>query len=163
MGVTVAPRQGFAACVTVYVLLAIVSVALRSAPAFEPTETATLALPEPELTLVIQLGLPLTVHAQPAGAVIVTVLLPPECEKACPVELIVGAGKQGLAAWLTARLRPAIVSVALRAPAVFALTEYARFAFPVPPEPMVSHEGAPLTVQEHVAEAVTDTVAVEAV
>ena len=68
-----------AACVTVKVLPAIVSLALRAAPVFELTENCTVPLPVPFAPLVIEIhdASSVTLHAQLAPAVTVTLPVPP--------------------------------------------------------------------------------------
>ena len=90
-------------------------------------------LPEPEAALfrTTQLGLPKTDHAQPAGAVMVMVALPPADENTCPPALRVYVQTTG-AAWFTVTVALPIVSAALRSALVLAATTSVMLAGPVP-------------------------------
>jgi hypothetical protein len=114
---------------TAWFTFAITSVALRDAAfTFADTAYVTTPLPVPDDGVVsaIHAGSEDTVQGHPAGAVTVTLpvpVTPAVALNASDVGEIVGAGKHTAAAWLTAKLLAAMVSVALRAPALFAVNE----------------------------------------
>lgn len=115
LGVTTASMQGFAACVTVKLLPATVKVAVRSTPGLAAALTLRVRLPVPEVDMLIHAGIPVTLQVQELGAVTVTVDVPGAAVNVRLDGEIVGAGMHGSAAWLTLRVRPAMVTVALRA------------------------------------------------
>jgi len=121
-GVTAASMQGFAACVTVKLLPATVNVAVRSAPGLAVALTLRVTLPVPDVDMLIHAGMPVTLQVQELGAVTVTVDVPATDVNARLEGEIVGAGMHGSAAWLTLRVRPAMVTVALRNAPGFACT-----------------------------------------
>ena len=116
---------GAAACVTVNVWPAIVSVPVRSAPVFAAIVKSTDPLPVPLAPDVIvnHAALLTAVHAQPAVVVTVTVVPGPP---AAPIDWLVGAivyaQAGGAAACVTVNVWPAIVSVPVRSAPVFAAT-----------------------------------------
>src|SRR5512132_978966 len=100
--------------------------ALRSAVVgFAATVKVTVALPLPEEGEgVAHEGAPTTLHAQPAAAVTETVVVPLVAATVrLAGEMVGGVATHGLAAWLTVRVRLAMVSVALRALPELAATE----------------------------------------
>src|SRR5919199_6442932 len=140
-----------------------VTVAVRAGPAFVPALTVTVPLPAPDAALVtvshdVSLLLALHVHQLPADIVIVAAP-PPAANGAVDGEI---AYVHGAAAWVTVTFRSAIVTVALRVPAVFAVASTVTVPFPLPdaPAPTVSHAVAPLTaVHVHDAPVATENAA----
>jgi hypothetical protein len=157
---------GGAACDTVNVWPAIVSVPLRAGPVFAATAKAMVPFPVPGVPL-------LTVsHGAFAVAVHAHVLLDavtatdPEPAVSATFWLVgasvnvQGGGGGGGAACDTVNVWPAMVSVPLRAAPVFAATAKATVPFPVPGVPLltVSHGAFAVAVHAHVPlDAVTAT------
>jgi hypothetical protein len=107
--------HGMPAWVTVNVLPAIVTVPVRGDTdvfAAELKLTEPLPAPDAPAVTVSQLSLLTAVQAQPAGAVTVTVPVPPFDTTLCDVGEIVSV--QVMPAWLTVKVLPAIVSVPVR-------------------------------------------------
>jgi hypothetical protein len=156
----IAKLQGAAACVTVTVWPAIVTVPARAVVAvFAATATATVPLPLPLAGLtVIQAAELAAVQAHPPGAVTVT----DEVLPAAAGETAVGEIAKlhaGAAACVTVRVWPAIVAVPVRlVVAVLATTVTATVPFPPPLAGLTVIQLAPLAaVQLHPAAAVTPT------
>lgn len=155
---------GGAACDTVNVWPAMVSVPLRAAPVFAATVNATLPAPVPDAPLVTdsQGAFDPAVHAHdPADGVTATDPVPPVSATFCVVGAIVNVhGGGGAAACETVNVWPAIVIVPLRAAPVLAAAVKATVPFPVPDAPLVSVSQGALAVALHVhvlVEAVTAT------
>jgi hypothetical protein len=107
--------HGMPAWVTVNVLPAIVTVPVRGDTdvfAAELKLTEPLPAPDAPAVTVSQLSLLTAVQAQPAGAVTVTVPVPPFEATLCDVGKIVSV--QVMPAWLTVKGLPAMVSVPVR-------------------------------------------------
>jgi hypothetical protein len=146
-------EQDAAACVTVNVAPAIVSVPVRiDATVFAATSNVTVPLPDPvaPAVTVIQGALLVALHAQPVAAV--TVLLP----LAAPAvkDSAFGAidGEHGAAACVTVNVEPAIVRVPVRLDAtVFAATSNVTEPLPDPAAPPVTviHGALLAAVQLH--------------
>lgn len=117
---------GAAACETEKVWPAIVSVPVRAAPLFAAAvnDTVPLPLPDPPLEIAIHDAFDVAVQAQPLFAVTPTVPLAPFASADWLVGEMVYAhgGGAGTAACVTVSVSPAIVSVPVRAAAVFAAT-----------------------------------------
>jgi hypothetical protein len=157
--------QVMPACVTVKVLPAIVSVPLRDETdpfAVALNETEPLPDPEDPAVTVNQPALLTAVHAHPAGAVTLTVPLPPPDGTLCDVGEIVSV--QVMPACVTVNVLPAIVSVPLRDetdPFAVALNETDPLPEPDAPAVTVSHPVLLLTaVHAQPVGAVTATVPV---
>jgi hypothetical protein len=164
----------FAACVTVNVCPAIVIVPARASLEFADTTYPTLPLPvpaPPELTEIHD-ALLAAVHAQPAVVETLTVpLLPPVGALALVGEIeyehATGGGDGGgglgggvlLAACITVNVRPAIVSVPLRAAPPLTATVNVTVPLPVlvAPDVTVIHSTALAAVHWHVPAAETVT------
>jgi hypothetical protein len=155
-----------AACVTVKVSPAIVSVPLRPAgAAFGVTENETLPVPTPELpdVTVIHDAFASAVHEQPAGAVTVVPLVPPAAASEALVaeraNVHAGGGGGAVApASETEKVSPAIVIVPLREEVPgFACTvkPTAPLPLPAPPDVTVIHEAFDCALQAHPAGATT--------
>jgi len=132
--------HGAAACVTVNVAPAIVSVPVRlDATVFAATLKPTVPLPEPVAPLVnvIQAALLAAVHAHPVAAVTLLLPVPAAAVKDCVVGEI--AGEQPAAACVTVNVAPAIVSVPVRlVVTVFAATSNVTDPLPDPVAPPVT-------------------------
>jgi hypothetical protein len=121
------------------------------------------ALPAPEIAdvIVIQEGVPVTVHEQAACAVSTIDPVPePLGSEALAGDNVASA--HAFAACVTVKLLPATVKVALRSGPVLAAAVTLSVVLPVPASGIVIQEGLPTTGQEHVAGAVTATVEVPA-
>jgi hypothetical protein len=149
---------------------AIVSVPLRAAPVFDAAlnETEPLPVPLAPPVTAIQAALDAAVHAQLAPAVTATVPLPPvestfwldgEIEKLHAGGGGGGGGGGEPAACDTVSVWPAIVSVPLRASAVFAATVNVTVPFPLPDAPPVIeiHDAFDAAVHAQPLPAVTAT------
>ena len=142
-----------AACVTVNVAPAIVSVPVRlDATVFAATLNPTVPLPEPVAppVNVIQAALLAAVHAHPVEAVTLLLPVPPAAVKDCVVGEMAGA--QAAAACVTVNVAPAIVSVPVRlVVTVFAATSNVTEPFPDPVAPPVTviHAALLAAVQLH--------------
>jgi len=140
-----------AACVTVNVAPAIVSVPVRlEATVFAATSKVTEPLPDPVAppVRVIQAALLAPVHAQPVAAVTFPLPLPPAAAKDWPVGE--SDGEQAAAAWVTVNVAPAIVSVPVRLDAtVFAATLKPTVPLPDPVAPLVTVIHAALLAAVH--------------
>ena len=140
-----------AACVTVNVAPAIVSVPVRlDATVFAATLKPTVPLPEPvaPLVTVIHAALLAAVQAHPVAAVTLLLPVPPAAVKDCVVGEIDGA--QAAAACVTVNVAPAIVSVPVRLEAtVFAATSNVTEPLPDPVAPPVSVIQAALLAAVH--------------
>jgi hypothetical protein len=90
------------------------------------------ALPLPEVAIVTHEGLFATVQVHPAGAVMLTVALPPLPVKAWLEGEIDGAGTHVVPAWLTATGLVAMVTLAFRAASPLAATVIVKLALPLP-------------------------------
>jgi hypothetical protein len=151
--------QGFAACVTVKLRPAIVSVPVRcDASGFIAAENATVPFPVPLAPLVIvnQLAPLVAVQLQPAAPVTADVPVPPPNA----TDWLVGEmlTLQLPAAWFTVKVRPAIVRVPLRADDVgFAAPLNPTVPLPDPLAPLVTVSQPALLVaaQAQPANAVT--------
>src|SRR5262249_59567900 len=107
-------------------------------PSRPSADPPTVPLPDPELPdlTVSQLVLLETaVHVQPAGAVTPTVPLPPAAGSDWVVEESVYVQ---LAAWVTAKVIPAIVSASVRAAPAFAAAENPTARVPEPELPPIT-------------------------
>jgi hypothetical protein len=146
-------------CVICTVWPAALTVAARLPPEFGSTVKVTVPLPSPEAPPVIRShdADADAVHAQSAGAVTVTELLPP-----CGVKLrevgeteYVQAGAPD--SWEIVKLSPPAVIVPLRAAPEFAPTEYPTLPVPVPLAAPVTviHDEAEAAVHPHPGGAVT--------
>ena len=133
-------EQDAAACVTVKVAPAIVSVPVRlEATVFAATLKAAVPFPDPvaPLVIVIHAALLVAVHAQPVAALTVLLPVPPAAVNAWPVGAI--DGEQDAAAWVTVNVAPAMVSVPVRIEAaVFSATLNVTVPFPDPLFPLVT-------------------------
>jgi hypothetical protein len=136
---------GGAACDTVNVCPAMVSVPLRAVPGLAAALNAIVPLPVPEAPLVTvsQGALAVAVHAHDAAeAVTVVEPVPPGSDIDCAVGAIVnvhgGGGGGAAAAWVTVNVFPAATIVADRVEvAVLAATAKATVPLPVPDSPDV--------------------------
>lgn len=154
------PRQGSAAWVSVKVTPAITSVALRAAPVLAVYEYVMVAgLPNPdcgEVTVSHAGGELVTLQVQvPEGLLNVTVPLPAALE----TEALAGARTaptHGFASWVTVKLVPATVNVALRSTPGFAAAVRLSIALPVPAVATVIHAGTPVTLHVHALGAVIE-------
>ncbi len=133
-------EQEAAACVTVNVAPAIVSVPVRlDATVCAATLNPTVPLPEPvaPLVTVIQASLLAALHEQPVAMARALLPLPPDAVN----DWLAGVmdGEQGAAACVTVNVMPAIVSVPVRLDAtVFAATLNPTVPFPEPVAPLVT-------------------------
>jgi hypothetical protein len=129
-----------AACVTVKVAPAIVSVPVRlDATVFTAASKVTEPLPDPvaPLVTVIQGALLAAVQLQPAATVTLLLPLPPVAATDCVVGEI--EGEHDAAAWVTVNVAPAIVKVPVRLEAtVFAVTLKPTVPLPEPLAPLVT-------------------------
>jgi hypothetical protein len=122
-------------------------------------ETDPLPDPEDPAVTVNQAALLTAVHAHPAGAVTLTVPLPPPDATLCDVGEIVSV--HAMPAWVTVKVLPAIVSVPLRDETdPFAVAVNETDPLPDPEDPAVTVTQAALltAVHAHPAGAVTLTV-----
>ena len=149
-----------AACVTVKVAPAIVSVPVRlEAMGLEATRKPTVPLPDPDapLVTVIHAALLAAVHAQPVATDTLLLPLPPAAVKDCVVGEIDGV--HGAAACVTVNVAPAIVSVPVRLEAtVFAATLNPTVPLPDPVAPLVTVIHAALLAAVHAQPAPAVTV-----
>ena len=148
-----------AACVTVNVAPAIVSVPVRvEATVFAATLKPTVPLPDPvaPLVTVIHAALLAAVHAQPVGIVTSLLPVPPAAVK----DWLVGEidAVQLAAACVTVNVAPAIVSVPVRIDAtVFAATLKPTVPLPDPVAPLVTVIQAALLAAVQVHPVAADT------
>ena len=149
-------------CVTVKVLPAIVSVPVRDvAVVFAAALNVTDPLPDPDVPAVTvsHASLLVAVHAQPPGAVMATVPLPPPDATPCDVGAIVSL--QLIPACVIVNMLPAMVIVPVRAlVVVFAVVLKATEPFPEPEAPPLVTVIQPLllvAVHAHPFGAVTST------
>jgi hypothetical protein len=138
-----------------------VSVPLRAGPVFAAALKLIdpLPLPDDALVIVSQFALLVAFHAQPLAAVTATVPVPPPAA----IDWLPGAmEKLQPAACVTVNGFPAIVTVALRAAPVFALTEKLTVPSPVALAPLVIeiHGTSSVAVHAQLAPAVTATLPV---
>jgi len=149
-----------AACVTVNVAPAIVSVPVRlEATGFAAMSNVAEPLPDPVAppVSVIQAALLAAVHAQPVARVTVLLPLPPAAENDCVVGEIDAV--HGAAACVTVNVAPAIVSVPVRLDAtVFAATLKPTVPLPEPVAPLVNVIQAALLAAVHAHPVATVTV-----
>ncbi len=143
-----------AACSTVNVSPAMVSVPVRAAPVFAATLNPTDALPVPVApdVIVIQGVVVCAVHEQVAPAETVMAPVPPAAAADCPRGAI--AYVHGVApACVTVNSRPAIVIVPERPPPLFAATRNATEPLPLPefPDVTVIQGAVVLAVHSHPA------------
>ncbi len=138
---------------------AIVSVPSRSAPVFASIVNVTVPLPGPPPdTLVNHAALLAADHAQVAVVETVTAVPgPPDAPIDCVGGVIVYVHGVGAAAWVTVKVRPAIVSVPARPAPVFAATVKSTEPPPLPVAPdVIVNQGALLVaVQLQPADAET--------
>jgi hypothetical protein len=148
-----------AAWFTVKVCPAMVIVPLRTPPVFWATVYDTVPLPVPlePAMIVTHAAVLVAVQLQPAPAVTETLALLP----AAAGEELVGLIEYVQLppeAWLTVKVRPAIVMVPVRAPLVFWATEYDTVPLPVPLAPPVIAIHASLLVADQLQPDVAVTV-----
>jgi hypothetical protein len=148
-------------CETVKVFPPTLNHPVRAGPVFAAALKVTDPLPLPDVALVIvsQFTLAVAFHAQPLEAVTAIVPVPPPAA----TDWLAGAMKKlQPAACDTVNVFPAIVSVALRAAPVFALTEKLTVPLPVPFAPSVIeiHDASSVAVHAQPAPAVTVTLPV---
>lgn len=155
-------EQMIPVCVTVKVLPAIVSVPVRDvAVVFAAALNVTDPLPDPDVPAVTvsHASLLVAVHAQPPGAVMATVPLPPPDATPCDVGAIVSL--QLIPACVIVNMLPAMVIVPVRAlVVVFAVVLKATEPFPEPEAPPLVTVIQPLllvAVHAHPFGAVTST------
>ena len=156
---------GAAACDTVKVWPATVSVPVRAGPGFTAAANASVPLPVPAAAPVSvnHAALVLAVHAHVAAeAVTATEPEPPLSATSCDAGEIVNVhgGGGAAAACDTVKVCPPMVSVPVRAAAVFAATLNATVPLPVPEAPLVTVNHAALALAVHAqvfADAVTVT------
>jgi hypothetical protein len=141
---------------------ATISVPLRAGPVFAAALNRIDPLPLPDVAplIVSQSAIFVAFHAQPLATVTATVPVPPPA----PIDWLPGAIEETLqsAACVTVNGFPAIVTVALRAAPVFALTEKLTVPVPVPLAPLVIeiHDTSLVAVHAQLALAVTVTLPV---
>jgi hypothetical protein len=145
-------KQGCAAWVTVVVTPAIVSVPMRAAPGLASKEYVMVAgLPKPDdgVLIVTHAGVALAFHVHdPEGLLNVTVALPAELG----TEALAGervAPMQRFAPWVTVKLVPATLKVAVRPAPGFADAVRLSVALPVPDVATVIQSGFPVTNHVH--------------
>ena len=152
-------EQDPAACVTVKVVPAIVSVPVRpDVTVFAATLNPTVPLPDPEAPLVteIQAALLDAVHGQPVAMVTLLLPVPPDSEKDWPLGEI--DAEHVAAACVTVNVAPAIVSVPVRIDAtVFAATLKVTVPLPDPVAPPVTVIHAALLVAVQLQPVAADT------
>jgi hypothetical protein len=156
-----AGRQGLAAWFTVMSQPAMVRFAVRAESLLAATDMVIVPSPVPPGSLVIQEGLPATVHVQAAGAVTVKVAVPPAAAMLALPGVTVDPA-HGLAACVMVYELLAMLNVAVREVAA-KFDWYVSVTFMLPATLLmllVTHEGNPVTVHAQVAGAVTATVAV---
>jgi hypothetical protein len=150
-----------AACVTVNVCPATVSVPVRAAPVFADALKATVPLPVPDApaVTVIQSGLfEAAVHAQPAPAVTVIDPVPPAGSTAWVPGAMLNVHAGAAAACVTVRVWPPIVSVPVRAAPVFAAALNETVPLPLPDAPLVMvSQSALFETADHVQPPAVDT------
>jgi hypothetical protein len=127
-----------AACMTLNVWPAIVTVPVRAAPVFAATDRATVPLPvpEPPLVTVIHGTFGVAVHVQAGPVVTMVEAGPPPAGTDCDDGAM--AKLHAAAACVMVNVWPVIVTVPVRAAPVFAAADTATVPLPVPDPPLVT-------------------------